>query len=83
MGAQPRGVFSFFQVVHFHSWIAASSRSRVRRSDFCGLHPRTYMSLPAWVKWYRIPNLRSISVGILHVVQISVFQPNSSCPIRR
>jgi len=51
VGAQPRGVFfTCFQVVSFHFWIAASLRSRARRSGFCGLHPSVCMSRPAWVK---------------------------------
>lgn len=50
VGAQPSGVFFIlFQLLVFHSWIAALLRSRARCSGFCGLHPKACMSRPTWV----------------------------------
>ncbi len=34
-----------------HRWMAASSRSRARRSGFWGLHPRARSTRPTWSTW--------------------------------
>jgi hypothetical protein len=47
VGAQPRGVFfTRGQTSRFQRSIARSSRSRARRSGFCGLHPRAWSRRP-------------------------------------
>lgn len=51
VGPQPDGVFfTRGQPLRFHRAIAASSRSRARRSGFCGLHPRACRSRLTWLR---------------------------------
>ena len=52
VGAQPRAVFFIlFQSVTFHFWMAASLRSKARRSGFYGLQSRAWRIRATWVKW--------------------------------
>ena len=52
VGAQPRGVFfTRGQLARFHTAIAASSRSRARRSGVWWLQPSWCRSFPTWFRW--------------------------------
>jgi hypothetical protein len=52
VGAQPCGVFfTRGQPERFHAAMAASSRSRARRSGFWWLQPNWCKSLPTWLRW--------------------------------
>jgi len=52
VGAQPRGVFfTRGQLARFHTAIAASSRSRARRSGVWWLQPNWCRSFPTWFRW--------------------------------
>lgn len=52
VGPQPCSVFfTRDQSVFFHCAIRSSSRSRARRSGFCGLHPRPCIKRPTWSGW--------------------------------
>ena len=44
----PRFFLMRGQSTFTHRWIAASSRSRARRSGFCGLQPRVRSTRPIW-----------------------------------
>jgi len=51
VGPQPRGVFfTRGQTTRFHAAMAASSRSRARRSGVWWLHPSWCRSLPTWLR---------------------------------
>src|SRR5574341_661683 len=83
VGAQPRGVFfTRGHSARFHRAMAASSRSRARRSGFCGVQPRAWRSRPTWSGWYWMPKWRSITSATRAVVHRSVRYPWASDPRR-
>ena len=47
----PRFFLMRGQSTFTHRWIAASSRSRARRSGFCGLQPSLRSTRPMWSTW--------------------------------
>ena len=52
VGPQPRGVFfTRGQTARFHAAMAASSRSRARRSGVWWLQPSWCRSFPTWFRW--------------------------------
>jgi hypothetical protein len=63
-----------------HRWIAASSRSRARRSGFWGLQPSLRSTRPIWSTWYRTPNSRRTMAGTRGHVQSGVVNPAASAP---
>jgi len=84
IGAQPRSVFfTCGHIVRFHSSIALSSCCQGRFFGFWQLHRRLAMRRPMWLRWYRTPNVRSITSTMRAVVHNSVWYPLSMAPFRR
>jgi len=63
--------------------IASSSRSRARRSGFCGLQPRSRSTYQTWPGWYLTPKWVSITRATRSRVHKSVAKPATSGPCRK